>query len=336
MDSITHIALGGLLGEAIVGKQLGKKALVWGAIAQSMPDIDFLASFFVDASHNLLAHRGFTHSFLFALIITPALAWLTSILYREEGIGYRKWLAFFGLQIVIHLLIDSLNAYGVGWLVPFSAQRFSFNVLFVADPFYSIGLGISFLVLLVIPLKSRYRVKWAFAGLVLSSGYLFYTFTNKYGINNDVQRIIKQQHLASVRYFSTPTPLNNWLWYIVVEEKNGYQIGYRSVFDRKDSMLFHYFPKHDSLLEPIRSRNDVKQLIQFSQGYYTADRRSDVLIFNELRFGQQAGWFDPQAPFVFQYDLTHPNSNQLAVQRGRFAGWNAASINALINRIKGI
>jgi inner membrane protein len=209
-------------------------------------------------------------------------------------------------------------------------------VLFVADPFYSVGLGISFLALLVIPLKSKYRVKWAFIGLVLSSGYLLYTFTNKYGINNDVQRIIKQQHLASVRYFSTPTPLNNWLWYIVVEEKNGYQIGYRSVFDRKDSMLFHYFPKHDSLLEPIRSRNDVKQLIQFSQGYYTADRRSDVLIFNELRFGQQAGWFDPQAPFVFQYDLTHPNSNQLAVQRGRFAGWNAASINALINRIKGI
>ena len=60
MDSITHIALGGLLGEAIVGKKLGKRALVWGAIAQSIPDIDFLAAFFVDASHNLRAHRGFT------------------------------------------------------------------------------------------------------------------------------------------------------------------------------------------------------------------------------------------------------------------------------------
>lgn len=335
MDSITHIALGGLLGEALLGKKLGKRALVLGAIAQSLPDIDFVASFWLDASDNLLAHRGFTHSFLFATTVAPILAWLATVWHPIEGVSFRRWSTFFGVQIFVHLLIDSLNAYGVGWLVPFSAQRFSFNVLFVADPFYSVWLGIAFLALLVMPARSRNRVNWTIAGLVLSSIYLVYTIANKYEINNDVQRIVKQQHVASIRYFSTPTPLNNWLWYVVVEEENGYQIGYRSVFDRKDSILFHYFPKNDLLLETIRSREDVRQLLQFSQGYYSVSQRSDALVFNELRFGQQAGWYDPQANFVFQYDLTHTKGNQLAVQRGRFAGWNSASIESLFRRIKG-
>ncbi|MCA6378805.1 MAG: metal-dependent hydrolase [Cytophagales bacterium] len=335
MDSFTHIALGGLLGEALLGKKLGKRALVLGAIAQSLPDIDFIASLWLDASDNLLAHRGFTHSFVFATAVTPLLAFLATVWHPHAGVSFRNWSAFFGIQIVVHLLIDSLNAYGVGWLVPFSAQRFSFNVLFVADPFYSIWLGIALLALIVVPAKSRNRVKWTVAGLVLSSTYLVYTIANKYEINNDVQRIIKQQHVAFIRYFSTPTPLNNWLWYVVVEEKNGYQIGYRSVFDQKDSILFHYFPKNDLLLESVRSRKDVRQLQQFSQGYYSISQRSDALVFSELRFGQQAGWYDPQANFVFQYDLTHPSKNQLAVQRGRFAGWNSASVKALLKRIKG-
>ena len=61
MDSITHIALGACMGEAFAGKTLGKKAMLWGALAQSIPDIDFIASFWMDTSSNLLAHRGFTH-----------------------------------------------------------------------------------------------------------------------------------------------------------------------------------------------------------------------------------------------------------------------------------
>jgi inner membrane protein len=48
---------------------LEKKAMLWGALAQSIPDIDFLASFWMNTSGNLLAHRGFTHSFLFVAII---------------------------------------------------------------------------------------------------------------------------------------------------------------------------------------------------------------------------------------------------------------------------
>ena len=48
MDSITHIALGACMGEAFLDRKLGKKAMVWGALAQSVPDIDLKEELFND------------------------------------------------------------------------------------------------------------------------------------------------------------------------------------------------------------------------------------------------------------------------------------------------
>ena len=33
------------MGEAFAGRTVGKKAIIWGILAQSVPDIDFLAAF---------------------------------------------------------------------------------------------------------------------------------------------------------------------------------------------------------------------------------------------------------------------------------------------------
>ncbi len=69
VDTITHIALGACLGEILGGKQLGKKALVVGAFAQTFPDIDFVCALWMDPSSNVLAHRGLTHYIFFGVLI---------------------------------------------------------------------------------------------------------------------------------------------------------------------------------------------------------------------------------------------------------------------------
>ena len=64
MDSLTHIVLGACIGEAVAGKKLGKKAMLLGAIAQSVPDIDFVTTFWLSDSKDIVAHRGITiHTF---------------------------------------------------------------------------------------------------------------------------------------------------------------------------------------------------------------------------------------------------------------------------------
>ena len=69
MDSVTHIVLGACIGELILDKQAGRKAILWGALAQSIPDVDFIAGMWMPVSTELLAHRGITHSFLFAFLV---------------------------------------------------------------------------------------------------------------------------------------------------------------------------------------------------------------------------------------------------------------------------
>lgn len=121
-----------------------------GAVAQNVPDIDFVASIWTTTSENLLAHRGFTHSILFTLLITPLLALLAERWHRPHDISLKKWMLFFGVQAFIHLLLDGMNMYGVGWFEPFSHHRVSYNWIYVADPFYSAWLGIAFVVLLIL------------------------------------------------------------------------------------------------------------------------------------------------------------------------------------------
>lgn len=335
MDSLTHIALGACMGEAFAGRKLGKKAMLWGALAQSVPDIDFIASFWMDTPGSLLAHRGFTHSILFCIVITLFLALIAEKWHRPHNINLRKWLLFFGGVIFIHIFIDAFNNYGVGWFEPFSRYRISFNAIFVADPFFSIWPGIALVALLILKRRSPNRKRWWRIGLGFSALYLLYCLLNKTKMDTDVKNILQKQNITYTRYFSTPAPFQNWLWYVVAGNDSGYYVGYRSMFDSKKKIYFQFFPRNDLLLDSLKDHEGLHKLIGFSQQYYTAERWGDTLVFNDLRFGQIAGWYNPKGKFAFHYFLLHPSDNKLVVQRGRFAGWDRYSISSFFKRIKG-
>jgi inner membrane protein len=335
MDSITHIALGACMGEAFLDRKLGKKAMLWGALAQSIPDIDFLASFWMNTSSSLLAHRGFTHSFLFVAIIAVFFALIAERWHRPHNISLKRWLLFFGGVIFIHVFIDAFNNYGVGWFEPFSHKRISFKSIYVADPFFSIWPGIAVLMLIITKHSWKQRKKWWMMGLVMSALYLLYCIFNKTMINGDVKAILKKQNIQYSRYFTTPAPFQNWLWYVVAGNDSGYYIGFRSVFDSKRKIDFEYFPRNDYLLDSVEDHEELQKLKRFSQKFYTVEKWNDTLVFNDLRFGQIMGWHDPKGKFVFHYFLKDSADNTLVVQRGRFEGWDKNAFNLLVKRIKG-
>lgn len=336
MDSLTHIALGACMGEAFAGKKLGRKAMLWGALAQSAPDIDFLAAVWSDPAANLLAHRGFTHSLLFCALLTPLLALSAERWHRPHNISLGKWLQFFGAVIFTHVLIDAFNNYGVGWFEPFSNIRISFNAIYVADPLFSVWSAGACVALLLLGSKSRFRRAWWLAGLGLSGAYLVYCLANKIQVDKTVRQQLVRQGIPHKRYFTTPAPLQNWLWFVVAGDDRGYYTGYYSVFDKGDSLALNYFPRNDSLLQPLMSSQEVHQLIRFSRGFYTVEDWQDTLVFNDLRFGQEAGWADPRGHFAFHFYLKPAADNTLVVQRGRFANWNRRTARIMWQRIKGL
>ena len=47
MDSLTQIVLGASVGEAALGRKVGNRAMVWGAIAGTIPDLDVISNGFM-------------------------------------------------------------------------------------------------------------------------------------------------------------------------------------------------------------------------------------------------------------------------------------------------
>src|SRR5439155_9672330 len=71
------------------------------------------------------------------------------------------------LGVIVHVLMDLLNNYGVRLLMPFSQRWFYGDVLFIIDPWLWILLGAG-----VWLARSRHSVKPARASLVLSAVYV--------------------------------------------------------------------------------------------------------------------------------------------------------------------
>jgi inner membrane protein len=335
MDSLTHIAIGAIIGEACAGKSLGKKAMFAGALFQSIPDVDFIASFVLSPTDNLLAHRGITHSLLFGLIVTLAISLILVRWKKFPGLSLSKWTVFIGLEIFVHLFLDACNAYGVGWFEPFTHDRIAFNLIFVADPFYSVWLGIAFIILTALPVTHRHRMRWIKFSLLISSCYLCLNLINKITVNNDLKKTLATKNIDANRSFTTPTAFNNLLWYCVVESDSGYHIGYRSIFDKSETIRLTYFPRNRELLNGVEEDEELSNLLRFSKGYYTVEKASDSLVFNDLRFGIVAGWEKSKTEFAFHYYLQRPTKNMLVVQRGRFAEWNFRTMKSMVRRIQG-
>ena len=90
MDSLTQIILGAACGEIVLGKKIGNKALLFGAIGGTIPDLDvFIGRFLYSNEIQAMAfHRGFMHSILFAFLGAFLFGWITYTLYnrgKREG-----------------------------------------------------------------------------------------------------------------------------------------------------------------------------------------------------------------------------------------------------------
>jgi len=335
MDTITHLTLGACIAEALVGKKIGKPALFVGAIAQSVPDGDFITGIWMNPPESLLAHRGFSHSILFMLLITPILAWLVNRWHPFRQVNFKGWMRLIGVEILCHLFLDAFNAYGVGWFEPFSHARISFNILFVADPLFTIWSFIACLVLFFTHWHYSKRKYWVRFSLLLTALYMLISYLNKLNIEDDFADTFRKKGITIEKHFTTPTPFNNLLWYVVAYRDSGYYIGYHSVFDKEDEIDLQFHPMNDQLLANAINQKDVKELKNFSQDFYKAEKWGDTLVFNDLRFGQIMGWEDPNARFVFHYILQPETDNTMVVQRGRFQNWNRQTISRFIWRIRG-
>jgi inner membrane protein len=338
MDSLTHVALGAALGEAILGKKLGNRAMFWGAVAGSLPDIDVLLSPFEDDIGLLTHHRGITHSILFVLVLSPILGWLLArwLRRRSPEITPLACTGLFFAGLMSHILLDACTTYGTQLFLPLSDYQVALNNIFIADPLFTLPLLISGIACLVLKRTSGKRRAINYGGMALSCLYLAMTFVNQFEARQVFAASLREQQIETRRLMIGPTPFNSILWYCIAEDRDGFRIGYYSLLDRRTQVRFSHVPRNEALLENIKSRRAVDRLVWFSNGYYTVHEDRGRLIFDVLKLGiLSLDADDSQVVFSF---VIQPD------EHGGLRIWNAAQrrgINvsrlmaALWDRIKG-
>ena len=109
MDSLTQIILGAAVGEAALGKKIGNRAMVWGAIAGTIPDLDVIANGFMTPIDALAFHRGPTHSALYLSIFSLLLGWSVHFLYEQK---WHKWVGLSAWSILVVALFGAITFMG--------------------------------------------------------------------------------------------------------------------------------------------------------------------------------------------------------------------------------
>lgn len=355
MDSLTQIVLGAAVGEVVLGKKIGNKALLFGAIAGTIPDLDIFQSLIAP----MISHRGFTHSFLFAFLMSPFLAWLMLKIFKDRehtiftdkfilgdkfvkrffrscGASFKEWTTLYFWGFVTHILLDVQTIYGTELLWPFKLRLTTANV-FVADPLYTLPFLLCVIAVSFFSRNSKLRARINYFGLIISSSYLLLTMVFKGITYQKFTNSLEKQHIAYQRIETGPTPLNSILWFANVETETQYLTGSYSLLDKDDNIKFYAIDKNLALREKLKDYETIKKLNHFSKDWYILEENEDGYNYTNLRFGAMTA-ADGKPNYVFKYKLDIVDEKMTWTQdnnRKEKMGNINDALNMLWERIKG-
>ena len=295
MDSITHALLGAALGELLLGRRMGNRALAWGALCGSLPDADALLLPLLNTANRLWWHRGPSHSLLVIGVLSWLLApWLVK-LWKRDKISRGRALGFLSTVWGTHLLIDAFTVYGtsLGW--PFPVERVAFNHLFIVDFGFTLPLGVSLVWLAFLRTKKlapqRHRLNaW---GLGLATAYALLSVGMKFIASAGFEADLARRAVVYQRRMEAPTAFNILLWRSVVDHGDAFWVGYRSVFEsRAKPVRWTLYPKGRDAVAGMTHTRELQSLDWFTGGWWIARPHAKGAWIGDVRFDEVRTWGD--------------------------------------------
>lgn len=129
----SHAAVGAAASRFIATPAISPRRIAaWSALCAIVPDFDVVGIPGIDLWDNAFAHRGFTHSIAFAMLIGTVVATMLTLMMRANAddaraVGLRLGVYFSSITLS-HPLLDMLTSGGPGvqLFAPFSAARLFF------------------------------------------------------------------------------------------------------------------------------------------------------------------------------------------------------------------
>jgi inner membrane protein len=283
MDSLTQIVLGAAVAEAVVGKKIGRKASLYGAVLGTLPDLDvFWAKNAVDS---FTEHRSFSHSLIILLLVSPLFAlllrrWHPMGLDNKE-ISFRYWMMSSYLVLATHPLLDWFTVYGTQLLWPLTTYPFGLGSVFIIDPLYTVPFAL--LLLTTIITRKRFPL---LLGIGLSCSYLSWSLFAQSSQHQHFAESFQAKGIDVKQSMTLPMPLNTMLWKNISTVDGGYWLSIRSVFDGPDAKpQFRFFKSESEQLTPLLGNESVEKLRYFTKGFYQVKQQDQGVWFSDLRMG---------------------------------------------------
>jgi len=300
MDSLTQALLGATVFAAVKHKDISKKALLIGALAGTLPDLDVLLSPLFNDVAFLSVHRSVSHSMLFAVCFGFLLAEIFHRIYGKKH-SRKGWILAFFLSIFTHTILDWCTTYGTKLLSPFNGHLFSTNSIHVFEPIYTLILLIGVTAHL---LKNHQKtLKYT---LVLSSTYILWTFVSKGIANHQFVIELDRQHIEYDQLLVSPTPLNSVLWHGIAKVDNGFYFATYSLFDKRDAIDFYFEESYNDIIQEINENKLIRYYLEYTQDFplIKKDDKGNIKIY-AVKFGP-INYFDPPE---FVYPLCFNENN---------------------------
>ncbi|HEX5789817.1 MAG TPA: metal-dependent hydrolase, partial [Luteolibacter sp.] len=272
---------------------MGNRALFWGALFGTVPDLDILFNPLFDNAGQLWWHRGPSHSLLVMVLASLLLARPLAKLWRSVRISAAHAGCFVLLEWSTHVLIDCFNVYGTLVLWPFSPTRISFNNLFIIDPLFTAPmlLALIWLAFLRSSKQADQRRRINLWGLGLACLYVGMSVGAKSVASHRFEADLKRNHAPCLRRIEAPTAFNILLWRCVAEYPHEFRVGYRSLLDRSSAPIqWTAYPKGRDAVAGTPAKRELAILEQFTDGWWIARRHAKGAWIGDLRFGEQRSW----------------------------------------------
>jgi inner membrane protein len=282
MDSITQALLGASVQASLLGRWQGRKALLYGAVLGTLPDLDVVIDY-GDAIADMTYHRGFSHSLFVLSLLAVALTWLARQIRPDPNYSGMRLFITIWLVLVTHVLLDAFTSYGTQLLWPLETPPVAWSSVFIIDPMYSVPLLLAVLVGAIFGLQGR-SPRGACIALILSSLYLGFTLMGKQMAERRVETVMAEQGIQSDKVFSTPTPFNSLLWRVIIVDGDSYYEALTSWFDDQPPELVR-LPRGERLAAALSESPQHSRLEWFSGGMLRYDEIEGQILVTDIRLG---------------------------------------------------
>jgi inner membrane protein len=299
LDTVTHGLVGVLASKSGFSQRVGEIATIAFVIGAVFPDIDIVVSIF-GPEFSLRYHRGITHS----VIVAPFFALiLGAIIHRFSSYKNLRVLALMvALGIYSHIFFDLITSYGTVIFDPLSIKRYSWNLVFILDPFITLPVLAG---LILCWRRKEWAVKVSLVVFVFISLYLIFCFYTRQLNLERINDFAKGKSMDVIKSSVYPRPFAPFLWLGVIETKEAFYSGNLSIFSGVNDL--EVIPKSDenSYIKLASKLDEVKLyrwFAEFPVSFYQNENGKHIVGFYDLRFRMLPNRFPFLLKVVFNKD----------------------------------